>query len=70
MDGHFANIENLIRKTEETLLTKIENNTTSDRAAKTRKREINHLNKIFKKLTITNDIEYIDEKNSYAIVEK
>ena len=34
MDGYLANIGNLILKTEETLLTKIENNTISDRAAK------------------------------------
>ena len=43
MDGYLANIENLIWKAEETLLTKIENNTILDRAAKTRKREINKL---------------------------
>ena len=43
MDGYLANIENLIRKTEETLLTKIDNKTILERAAKTRKREINDL---------------------------
>ena len=37
MDGHLANIENRIKKTEETLLTKIENNAISERAAKTYK---------------------------------
>ena len=60
IDAYLANIGNLILKTEETLLTKIENNTISDRAAKTRKRNMYDL-KEFKKLMITNDIEYIDE---------
>ena len=36
MDGYLANIGNLIWKNEETLLIKIENNTISDKLAKTR----------------------------------
>ena len=43
MDGYLANNEKFIRKSEETLLKKIENNTISDRLAKTCKREINDL---------------------------
>ena len=39
MDEYLTNIGNLICKNEETLLTKMENNTISDIAAKTRKRE-------------------------------
>ena len=49
MDRYHANIGNLILKNEKPLLTKIENNTISDRAAKTCKRDINDL-KEFKKI--------------------
>ena len=34
MDGYLTNIENLIKKTEQTLLTMIENSIISDRIAK------------------------------------
>ena len=61
MDGYLANIRKLIQKNEETLLTRINNKTISDRLAKQRKRDINKLKDFEKKLTITNDIEYIDE---------
>ena len=44
MDGYLVNIRNLIRKNEESLLKKIENNTISDRLAKKYKSEIDELN--------------------------
>ena len=49
MDGYLANIGNLIWKTEEILLKKIENNAISDRVAKTSKRDINDLKDFEKK---------------------
>ena len=61
MNGYLTNIKKLIQKNEETLLTRLENNTISDRQAKQRKRELNELKDFEKKLTITDDIEYIDE---------
>ena len=48
MDGYLANIGNLILKNEETLLTNIENNTISDRVAKTRKKDSNDLKELKK----------------------
>ena len=43
------------------LLTRIENNSITDRQAKIRRKEIDELQHFEKTLTITNDIEYIDE---------